>query len=98
MRCEPATFGNNNNNNNNNNDNTHLSPHLLEYRVLHSGVYLCGASSAPLGDVTPVHFLHLIAESVLPPHLIHLGAVNGACFYTVGVFECNIAHRRSVAI
>ena len=30
------------------------------------------ASSVPLGDVTPVLFLHRMAESVSPPNLIHL--------------------------
>ena len=30
--------------------------------------------SRPLGDVTPVLFLHRMAESVSPPNLIHLDA------------------------
>ena len=31
------------------------------------------SSSDPLGEVTPVLFLHRIAISVSPPNLIHLG-------------------------
>ena len=50
-----------------------------------SEMFLTPDSSAPLGDVTPVIFLHRIAESVSPPNLIILVCSDSSSFFYLNI-------------